>query len=58
MMGQRTVSRGIFSAWNLKQWRSHHRVHTFMPIHQLKRSSMLNERVVQGDKRSSSDKLS
>ena len=34
VIGQRTVSRGVFRAWRFKQWRSHHRVYTFMPIHQ------------------------
>ena len=45
MMGQRTGSCGVFRA-RLKQWRSHHRVRTFMPIHQYNRSSMRNVRVV------------
>ena len=45
-MGQRTVSRGVFRAWHFKQWRSYHRVHTFMPTHQKNRSSMRNVRVV------------
>ena len=46
MIGQRTVSRGVFRAWHFKQWRSHHRVQTFMPIHQYNRFSMRKVRVV------------
>ena len=46
MTGERIVSRGVFRAWHFKQWRSHHRVHTFMPIHRQYRSGMLNVRVV------------
>ena len=45
-IGQRTVSRGFFHAWLFKQWRTHHRVHAFMPIHQQNRPSMRNVRVV------------
>ena len=46
MIGQCTDSRGVFRAWHFKQWRSHDRVHTFMPIHQYNRSSMRNVRVM------------
>ena len=46
MIGLRTASRGGFHAWHFKQWRGHHTVHTFMPIHQYNRSSMRNVRVV------------
>ena len=34
MISQRTVTRGVFRAWNIKRWRSHHRGHKFIPIHQ------------------------
>ena len=46
MIGQRTVSRGVFRAWHCKQWRSHHEVGTFIPIHQYNSSRMRNVRVV------------
>ena len=46
MMGQRTVSREVFCASHFRQWRSHHRVQVFIPIHEQKHSSIRRVRAV------------
>ena len=46
MTGQRSVRRGVFSAWYFKQWCNHQRVYMLIHIHQQKRSSMPSVRAV------------
>ena len=47
MIGQTRVRRDMFGACLFKQWRRHHRVHTFMSIQERQnRSNMRSERVV------------